>query len=100
MYLFYCIFYALEESGVLDLNNNIDLFVLHYVYLPRINHALQEFAAAFNNRPMRTENNWSPEKIWTNGMINEAVRQLSARDEIENIELYGVDWSESEHCRG
>ena len=93
LYFFYCIFYALEESGVLDLNNNIDLFVLHYVYLPRINHALQEFAAAFNNRPMRTENNWSPEKIWTNGMINEAVRQLSASDEIENIELYGVDWS-------
>ncbi|CAB4042672.1 uncharacterized protein LOC110058109 [Paramuricea clavata] len=91
LYLFYCIFYALEESGVLDLNNNIDLFVLHYVYLPRIDHALQEFAAALNNRPMRTGNNWSPEKNWTNGMINEAVRQLSAWDDIENIELYGVE---------
>lgn len=93
LYLFYCIFYALEESGELDCNNNFDLFILHYVYLPRINDALQEFAAAFNNRPMRTENNWSPEKIWTNGMINEAVRQLSASDVIENIELYGVDWN-------
>ena len=55
---FYCIFYNLEENGCLGLNNNIDLFVLHYVFLlPRINHAIQEFASAFNNHPMRTENN-------------------------------------------
>ena len=74
-------------------DNNIDLFVLHYIYLPRINHALQEFTLAFNNCLMRTENNCSPEKIWTNGMINETVRQLSANDAIENIELYGVDWN-------
>ncbi len=93
LYLFYCVFYSLEESGVLDLNNDVDLFILHYIYLPRINHALQEFAAAFNNRPMRTENNWSPEKIWTNGMLNAAVAQLSGRNDIENIELYGVDWN-------
>ena len=48
LFLFYCIFYALEESGNLDLNNNLDMFILHYTYQPRINHALQEFAAAFN----------------------------------------------------
>ena len=35
--LFYQIFYALEDEGQLDLNNNIDLFALHYVYLPRVN---------------------------------------------------------------
>ena len=99
LFLFYCIFYALEESGNLDLNNNLDMFILHYTYQPRINHALQEFAAAFNLRPIRTENNWSPEKIWTNGMLNDATRQHSQlqhscdHDAPQNIELYGVDWN-------
>ena len=58
VFLFYCVFYALEESGSLDLENNEHIFVLHYIFKARINYALKEFAAAFNNRPIRTENNW------------------------------------------
>ena len=53
-----------EESGTLDLQNEEYMVVLHYIFKPRINYALQEFAAAFNQRPIRTENNLSPNKIW------------------------------------
>ena len=62
-FLFYCVFYALEDAECLDLNDEVHMFILHYVFLPRINFALQEFAGAFNLRPMRTEHNWSPNKI-------------------------------------
>ncbi len=43
-FLFYCVFYALEDAGYLDLDNEIHMFVLHYVFLPRINFSLQAFA--------------------------------------------------------
>ena len=64
-----------------------------------INFALQEFANAFNLHPLRTEHNWSPNKIWSNGIINPrnegqaAVRNPTVGEvEPENIELFGVDW--------
>ena len=37
--LFYDTFYSLEQEGKLDPLNEIDLFCLHYIYLPRINSA-------------------------------------------------------------
>jgi len=77
------------------------MFVLHYIFKPRINYALQEFAAALNHCPIRTGNNWSPNKIWTNGMINPindgqtALHDATVGEEVpENIELYGVDWDQ------
>jgi len=98
LFLFYSIFHSLEDSSHLNTGNRLHMFLLHYVYLPRINYALQEFALAFNFHPIRTENNWSPNKIWSSGMINPrnqdqtALRDAAVGDvEPENIELYGVD---------
>lgn len=60
-------FYELESEGVLDVNNDTDIFVLHCVYLPRINKALNEFVAAHNNHKISTENNRTPEQLfWCN----------------------------------
>ena len=38
--VFYYNFKSMEESGLLAVTNPLHLFVLHYVYLPRINAAL------------------------------------------------------------
>ena len=46
------IFYELESMEALDVDNESDLFSLHYVYIPRTNHTLDEFKAAFNNHSM------------------------------------------------
>ena len=74
IFLFYCMFYALEESVCLDLEND------------------KEIAAVFNHRPTRTD------KIWINGMTNPdnegqpAVRDPAITEAVpENIDLYGVD---------
>ena len=48
-------FYQLESEGVLNVNNDTDIFCLHFVYLPRINQALSEFVAAHNNHKVSTE---------------------------------------------
>ena len=43
--LFYDTFYAPEDASLLDPSNEIemDLFCLHFVYLPRIQHQLDIF---------------------------------------------------------
>ena len=60
----YYVFYCLEDSGYLNINDPIDLFVLHYVFTPRINYALTEFKFGSNLRPVRAEHNWIPVRMW------------------------------------
>ena len=77
----------MEESGLLEIDNPLHKVALHYVYLPRLNRALSSFASAWNNHPLRTENNWSPERIWVNGMMDLRNHQLMAVADIAEQEL-------------
>ena len=70
-HLFYYVFYALEDSGLLNIKNPMDLFALHLTIIPRINLALHEFMEAFNHHKVGTENHWSPCQMWVNGMLSE-----------------------------
>ena len=45
-------FYAVEAMGVLDPDDEVNLFILHYVYLSRINKYLNDFTTAWNLHPM------------------------------------------------
>ena len=40
-YVFYHLFYHMESSGVLDPTNELHLFALHFVFVPRINENLK-----------------------------------------------------------
>ena len=51
--------------NVLDLDNETDIFALHYVYIPRINRTLDEFGAAFNNHSVSSEGNRTPLQLFT-----------------------------------
>ena len=46
---FYTLFYALEESGLLDHNNEADVFALHIVYLDEIQRQLNQFREGWNH---------------------------------------------------
>ena len=65
----YGVFYVLGEGGFLHANN-VEMILLHYIFLPRINFSLGEFFSAPNLRPVTTRNNWSPNRIWATGVIN------------------------------
>ena len=96
---FYSLFYYMEAEQMLDVDNEIDMFCLHYVYLPRINAAVGEFKEAFNNHSVRTERNWSPYRMWINGMISRdrqnSVANFAMNNErqLNEMELmtYGID---------
>ena len=49
----------MEDQSMLDIDS---LFVLHYVFLPRLNRSLKGFAGAWNHHPLRNERIWSPKK--------------------------------------
>ena len=85
-HIFYYTFQAMEESGLLEIDNPLHKVALHYVYLLHLNRALSSFASAWNNHPLRTENNWSPERIWVNGMMGLRNHQLMAVADIAEKE--------------
>ncbi len=62
--LFYKLFYFMEEQGILDPLNETHLWALHYVYVARINKALTEFVAAWNNHSIRTAHHHSPQQLF------------------------------------
>lgn len=77
----------------LDCLSNVDLFSLHYVFVPIINRALDEFVEAYNNHSLRTEHRWTPLMIWTNGIISPAHASDTAVHDFvnNNEESFGVD---------
>jgi len=67
--VFYYLFYSLEDNGLLNPNNEADLFALHYVFLPKINEHLKTFSEAYNRHRLRTEKNCTPMQLWLQGML-------------------------------
>ena len=91
-FLFYGVFYALEEGGCLHTNNVVEMFVLHYIFLPRTNFALDEFCSASNMRPVQTEHNWTPNRMWANGMINRHYADPTSNEPTpSHMDYYGSD---------
>ena len=49
------LFDEMEKGGILDPLNELHLFCLHYIFLPRINKSLKEFVEQMNQRPVSTD---------------------------------------------
>ena len=43
--LFYHLFYHMEDTGIIDCDNQVQIWCLHYVYIPYINHAMSQYHA-------------------------------------------------------
>lgn len=62
------VFTALEADGLLDACNEVDLFCLHFVFLPRINKSLTDFQGSWNHHSLSTEGNVSPLQLMIEGL--------------------------------
>lgn len=80
-YIFKSHFESLEQEGVLDENNDLQVLLLSYVFLPRIQRALDAFKDNWNNHGVRTMNNWTPLQKWTVGMMQQSSSNVSASPE-------------------
>lgn len=66
--MYYDLFHHMESTFILDPGNDVHIFCLHYVYLPRINESLQVFAEGWNNHPLSSQSNLSPLQLWVSGL--------------------------------
>ena len=80
------LFNFMQDDGILDCNDERDLYALHYVFLPAIQASLDEFVRQWNNHGLRTVNSISPLAIW----YSEVETGIDNFD-IGNISLYGID---------
>lgn len=71
--VFYNVLHHLEEENLLDLSNPMHLFCCHYVFLPRMQVNLDIFRQGWDNHPMRTEQNLTPNQLWEVGQIRHPV---------------------------
>ena len=61
------VFYELEANNYLDPLNEVDLYLLHYVYMPRINKCLTDFKTSWNHHSLSSEGNFSPYQLFYEG---------------------------------
>lgn len=61
------LFTELEMVGMLDPLNDVDLYCLHYVFLPRINQSLTELKESWNNHVISTAGNLTPSQLFFEG---------------------------------
>jgi len=90
------IFYMLESDHDMNPSNDLHVYALHYIYIPRVNKSLSEFADGWNHHPLRTEKNRSPLAIWTEGFYNftGASNGPNLLDMTEaDSSLYGIDYN-------
>ena len=90
--LYYRLFYYLEQQGLLDSLTNLDLWALHYVFLPRINRSLIEFIHSWNHHPIRSAGHKTPQQLYTAGCLLLQSSNSEALDYALHVDdHYGVD---------
>lgn len=87
--LYYNLFNHMESVGLLQPENDVHIYSLHYVYLPRINASVRAFRDAWNRHPMSSERGLSPHQQWIAGIAQFDGEQFN---EPEPVELFGIDW--------
>lgn len=89
------LFIRMEEDNILDENDEVDLFCLAYIYLPRINVSVKEFVNQWNYHGLRTMGNDSPIALWNIAFLegnNYAVNEDPVY--LENPNDYGIDYDD------
>lgn len=82
LYQYYHLFYHLEENGSLDPTNQINLFALHFVYLPRINRHLNIWKGGYVRHRIRTAGSRSPMQLYILGLLRMRGTDLTAAREM------------------
>nr|CAH0102060.1 unnamed protein product [Daphnia galeata] len=66
---FYHTFTEMEENKILDSNNELDLFCLHFVSMNLLERHMAEIQNTWNCHSLRTERNMTPEMLFEAGLI-------------------------------
>ena len=86
LYIYYSLFYHREGCGVLDPTSESDMFALHYVYKPQINHHLSVWKEGYLRHRIRTAGQRTPMQLYILGMLQmRGSGQLPAQEVYEQL---------------
>ena len=63
------VFSRLECEQILDPDNDVDIFCLQEVFVPRIKRSLTEFVHSWHNHPISSERNMTPLQLFLTGSL-------------------------------
>ncbi|KAK6470264.1 hypothetical protein HHUSO_G31228 [Huso huso] len=84
------LFMYMENIGILDSTNEVDLCALHFVYIPRIGNSVQEFTRQWNYHRLSTVQSMSPLALWHSGILSN-LTTVNSQDLLSGIDNYGID---------
>ncbi|KAL0979158.1 hypothetical protein UPYG_G00181470 [Umbra pygmaea] len=76
--------HTLEREGVLDPSDSIHMFCAQYVFLPRLQMDLKTFTDGWDNHPLRTEQNLSPNQLWAMGQLQNPVDAPDIAEDVKD----------------
>ena len=77
------LFRALEAEGHCDHLNEVDIYCLHYIFVPRINQALLSFVEGWNSHAVSMEGNQTPYQMFIMRLLPTSTNSDSDSDSEE-----------------
>jgi len=84
----------MEEWGILDPMNDVDIFCLHFVGFPLLQSVVQRARQTWNHHKIRTEKNQTPHQLWISGLVmlahaeQELGEQYIELDQVGFLEVF------------
>lgn len=85
IYIYYHLFHHLEEVLVIDPSNEMYMFALHYVYVPRINRHLGTWRSGYIHHSIRTAGSQTPMQLYILGLLNMRGNQATVLDDSDDL---------------
>ncbi|XP_008401337.1 uncharacterized protein LOC103460806 isoform X2 [Poecilia reticulata] len=92
--IYYDVLHHLEEEGYLNISNETHLFCCHYVFLPRLQEDLHTFRSGWDNHPLRTESNMTPNQLWVLGRTHHPIPEPHSAL-TEGVQIPEIEWEDS-----
>ena len=87
---YYKLFYHMEEHNILCRENDIHLYCLHHVFIPRLQRNLTSWARAHNNHAVRTEHHRTPLQLWYLANLGDSEQNSTAMNNLFRRNLTGI----------
>ena len=79
---YYKLFYHMEDHHILVLENDIHMYCLHHVFVPRLQRNLTQWTSAHNNHALRTERHQTPIQLWFTRNLQSAEQNSTAMNNL------------------
>lgn len=67
--LYHELFHHLEQCGELNPMNDLEMYCLHFIFVPRINEHLKKWQEGWNRHHIRTAGNRTPLQLYIMGLL-------------------------------